>query len=133
MEKLVIILVLTYALLLLPTWLEAFVIDPYIFWDRGKDDKPLSTYIRGVLLVIVGVVVDVVFHYGHWYWAIGIATFIHIILFAFFVNIKLNKEPGYLGSSKYDMRIKKIPLVYRLIASGILLAGFIIIFEITKY
>ena len=133
MEKLIVIGIASYSLLMLPTWLEAFVIDPYVFWDRGKDDKPASTYIRGVLIILVSVMPDFVFHYGHWYWALIISGMFHVIVFAYLVNIKLNREPSYLGSGTYDTWIKGIPVWVRLLVSGALLIAAIILFELTKY
>lgn len=133
MEKLAVLGIVTYTFLMLPTWLEAFVIDPLVYWDKGKDDKPQSTYIRAGMIILVGVMVDVVFNYGYWYYAMVVATTFHIGAFAYLVNIKLNREPEYLGFGDYDKVIKKIPLVYRLIISGILFAGSIVLFELTKF
>ena len=128
----IILIVFIYVLLMSPTWLEAFVIDP-LFWKHGKDDKPVSTYLRGVLMLIVSIGVDFPVHYSKWYWALGIVITFHILMFALLINLKLKRSIDYLGGNKYDQWIKRIPLWFRLVISGILLIGSVILFERFKY
>lgn len=117
-----------YLLLTSPTWLEAFIIDPW-FWIADKSDKPASTWIRGGLFIIVSLISDFVLHYGHWYYALGVTFLFHVLTFAFMINIKLKKPIDYLGSDKYDQFIRKIPLWIRVLVSGILLAASVLLFE----
>ena len=128
----VILIVLIYFLLMSPTWLEAFVIDP-VFWEAGKDDKPVSTYLRGGLMLLVSIGVDFPVHYSKWYWALGISITFHILMFAPLINLKLKRPIDYLGGNKYDQWIKGIPLWLRLVIAGILLIGAVLLFEHFKY
>jgi len=121
-----------YLLLTSPTWLEAFLIDP-LFWRSGGSDKPWSTYIRGVLFLLVGISVDVFLGYGHWYYGIAIAFIFHVLAFQFMINLQLKRPVDYLGSGKYDTMIRGIPLWIRISLSVILLSASLLLFEIFRF
>jgi len=134
----ILIIIAVYAILTSPTWLEAFLIDPW-FWRRKdkdgnpKSDKPASTYLRGVIMVVAAISVDLLVHYSKWYWALGITIAFHILAFAPLINLKLKRPIDYLGGNKYDQLVKQIPLWLRLANAGILLVGAVILFERFKY
>jgi hypothetical protein len=115
-----------------PTVAEAFVIDPW-YWDQGRSDKPQSTYIRGLMLIGVGLSADFLSDYGPWYLAVLVATSFHIWLFAIMVNIELHQPIDYLSSKGFDKLIKWIPFWIRFTLSCALFGGSIVLFEIYKY
>ncbi len=127
----VFVIMFMYMLLTSPAWLEAFVIDP-LFWRKLKDDKPISTYIRGFHMISAAVLVEGL-QYGHWYYGVMLTFFFHVLFFAPFINLKLKRPIDYLGLGKYDMYIKKIPLWIRLVVSVLLLSISVYLLETFKY
>lgn len=105
--------ILIQLMLFAPVVLEAWVIDP-LFWKKGKSDKPVSTYIRAGMFVVVAVVVRWVLDDNWMSAGLLMAIAWHFATFQYFVNWKLGKPFFYLGSGTYDRCISHVPSYLRL-------------------
>jgi ribose/xylose/arabinose/galactoside ABC-type transport system permease subunit len=132
----ILIHIVTYIVIVMPTISEGLWIDQ-AYWDAGKDDKPMSTYIRGLMMILLSVAIGLVYQEQNDvnFWLIFIPTFLvtfltHVLFFAFLINYKKGKPLDYLGTGDYDEWIRKIPLWKRLTIAGILWVGSIVWFEV---
>src|SRR5574343_176156 len=104
-------------------FLEAFLLDP-IWWSGGKSDKPMSTIIRGVLLILVGVISRYWMDDNYLFAAVFYAITVYFAFFNYVVNWYIRKKWNYLGDSWFDRQLAKIPIMFRIgLQAWVLIVG----------
>jgi hypothetical protein len=93
-------------------FLEAFVLDP-IWWNGGKSDKPMSTIIRAVLVILIGVVSRYWLDDNYLFAGVFYAVTVYFAFFNYVVNWKLNHKWYYLGNDWFDRQLAKMPIMFR--------------------
>jgi len=93
-------------------FVEAFILDP-IWWKAGKSDKPMSTIIRAVLLILVGIISRYRMDDNYLFAGIFYAVTVHFAFFNYMVNWYLCKKWYYLGESWFDRQLAKMPIMFR--------------------
>lgn len=78
---------LIIVLMTLPVWLE-IIFDKWR-WSQGKDDKPISTWLRGILMVFMAATLHAL-DIGHMFQSLVLLVATHLVLF----NPSLNKARG---------------------------------------
>lgn len=104
-------------------FLEAFILDP-IWREGGKSDKPMSTIIRAVLLMFVGVISRYWMDDNYLFAAIFYAVTVYFAFFNYVVNWELKKKWHYLGKSWLDRQLAKMPIMFRVgLQAWVLIVG----------
>ena len=111
--------------------LEAVVIDP-LYWKAGKSDKPVSTWIRGLMYASLAVIMDYGMGYNWWYMNIILGIALNFMVFGYLVNFMRNKSWDYLSDSGFDKYFKKIPAYLRLFLQAWILISAMLVYYYVK-
>ena len=110
------------SIILLVMFLEIRFIDP-LFWRSGKSDKPWSTIISALLIVIIGVIVQFVFHLNWALSAMFLALMLRIGLFDYMYAAIYKKPWNYLGANPTDQLKFKMGLMRHLVEAFCIFVG----------
>lgn len=99
-----------------------------ILWRTDKNDKPISTIVRGALLVTASLMNDFYLNEGTWYTSLFLGVAIYFAFFDYIINWTLNRPFFYLGKNWFDRQLSKIPDYPRLWIQVFVLITSIIIY-----
>lgn len=101
-------------IIVLVMFLEIRFIDP-LFWKKGKSDKPGSTIIAAVIIIIIGLLVQLVFHLNWALSAMFLALMLRIGVFDYMYAAIYKKPWNYLGANPTDQLKYKMGLLRYLV------------------
>lgn len=117
----------THLILLSPMLLELLVIDD-MYWKKNLSDKPGSTIVRGYLMVIAALIVQIFWRNNFIIMDLFLSVAYFFLLFNPLMAIRLGRLWDYLGNAPFDRMLKKIPSIPRLGLQILVFMGMIILY-----
>jgi hypothetical protein len=98
-------------------------------WNDGKSDKPISTILRGIAFLLIGMINDWVLHNNTWWQTAILCIGVHFMLFDYSLNLIRHKPIFHHSGKGFDRIWNVIPNFFNPIVRAIVLYTTYIIFS----